>query len=80
MEPTRMYILILALIFILIAFAVISSKKTKKHIPLTPFASLAFGFILAGIFFGENRVLGYILIGIGIILAIIDIIIKFRGK
>jgi uncharacterized membrane protein len=44
-------------------------------------AGLAFGFIIAGVGFGENRLLGYGLFGTGIILAIIDIIIKTRkGK
>ena len=45
----------------------------KQARGLTPLAGLSFGFILAGIVFGEERLLGYGLMGIGIVLSIIDI-------
>ena len=69
-----MSILVLAIIALLVFF------KTKKEKKLTPIAGLAFGFILAGIIFGDNRLIGYILIGIGVILAIIDIIKKVKYR
>ena len=74
MNPSQIYIaisiLVLAIIAVLVFF---KSKKEKK---LTPLAGLAFGFIMAGIIFGDDRLIGYSLIGIGVILAIIDIIKK----
>jgi len=41
---------------------------------------MAFCFVLAGICFGENRLIGYGLMGIGIILAVLDIIQSKRVK
>ena len=62
----------------------IASPEEWQHIEgknrLTPLAGLAFAFVLAGIFFGENRLIRYGLIGIGIILAVVDIIIRSRKK
>jgi hypothetical protein len=41
-------------------------------------ASLAFGFVVAGIVFGnDNRLIGYGLMGIGVLLAVLDI---FRNR
>jgi hypothetical protein len=39
---------------------------------LTPLAGLAFGAILAGLCLGEDRLLGYTLFGVGLVLAVID--------
>lgn len=43
---------------------------------MTPLASSAFTFVFAGILFGENRLIGYSLMGVGIILALIDMVNK----
>lgn len=69
-------IVVLAVIAILIFF--VKGKKAAHKI--TPLASLAFGFILAGILFGENRFVGYGLIGIGIILAVTEIVTQLRTR
>lgn len=76
MESSQIYILISIIILLIIAVLVIFIKKNKKQKPLTPLAGLAFGFVLAGIIFGDNRLVGYSLMGIGVILAIIDAIRK----
>jgi len=76
MNPSQIYIamsiIVLAIIALLVFFG--NKNKNKKEKKLTPLAGLAFGFILAGIIFGDDRLIGYSLIGIGVILAIIDII------
>jgi hypothetical protein len=54
--------------------------KSRKENRLTPLASLAFAFTMAGIIFGENRLVGYSLLGVGLILAVIDILNKSRSK
>jgi hypothetical protein len=46
---------------------------------LTPMAGLAFAFVIAGIVFGEARLLGYMLLTIGVILAMGDIAQKSRS-
>ena len=64
----------------IIAFLVFFLSKNKWEKTLTPLAGLAFGFILAGILFGDTRLVSYSLMGIGVILAVIDIIFKFKNK
>ncbi|MBS3088905.1 hypothetical protein J4402_03965 [Candidatus Pacearchaeota archaeon] len=78
MEPSQIYILISILVLLVIAILIFFVRKNKKQKPLTILASLAFAFILAGIIFGESRLVGYSLIGVGVLLAIIDIIKKLK--
>jgi predicted branched-subunit amino acid permease len=79
MSPSHFYIAISIVILASIAFLVLVVRKNKKEKKLSPLAGLAFGFVLAGLFFGEARLMGYSLLGIGMVLAIIDIIKKTRG-
>ncbi len=67
-------------VLLIIAILVFFVRKNKKQKPLTPLASLAFGFIMAGIVFGESRLVSYSLMGTGVLLAIIDAIIKLKKK
>ena len=78
MNPTQIYIAISIVVLAIIALLVFFVNKNKKGKKLTPLASLAFGFILAGIIFGDDRLISYSLMGVGVILAIIDIIKKLR--
>ena len=80
MNTSQVYILVSIIILAIIAILVFIVRKNKKEQRFTPLASFAFAFILAGIFFGEERLIGYGLIGIGVILAIIDIITKLKNK
>jgi len=79
MESSQIFILISILVLAVIAVFVFFIKKNKKP-KLTPLAGLAFGFVLAGIVFGDTRLIGYSLMGTGILLAVIDMIIKLRKK
>lgn len=80
MNASQIYILIsIAILLIIAVIFVFFIKKGKKKKKLTPLAGLSFGFVLAGIIFGDNRIIGYSLIGIGIVLAVIDIF-KNKGK
>jgi hypothetical protein len=67
-------IVVLAVVAILVFFV---SKGTREN-RLTPLAGLAFGFVLAGILFGDDRVVGYGLMGVGVVLAIVDIVMRWR--
>jgi hypothetical protein len=74
----NLYILIsiaVLMVIVLLLFIVGKGRKTAK---LTPLAGLAFAFVLAGVFFGQNRIVGYGLLGIGVILAVIDIVMGLR--
>jgi len=80
METTRIYILIAVFTLAIIAFLIplISGKSRRNQ--LTPLTGLAFGFVIAGAIFGDNRLIGLGLIGIGVLLSVADIMIKYRKK
>jgi len=84
MEPSQIYILIAIIVLLIIAILVVVVKKNKKVKPLTPLAGLAFVFILMGIFsisiLEDNRLITYSLFGIGVVLAVIDMVMKRKGK
>ena len=82
MDMAQIYIIIAIGVLAVIAaivFLVRKHKKKKTH-KLTPFASIAFGLILAGIIFSGDRVLSYGLMGAGIIFAVVDIVLKLKQK
>ena len=55
-----------------------NNTHSKNLFILSLLSSLAFGFVLAGILFGDERQIGYILLGIGMLLAVIDIFMQRR--
>ena len=72
-----MAVVALAIIILLFVFL----KKNKPQPLLTPLTNLAFVFIMAGIISNavvSNRFISYGLLGLGVVLAIIDIIVKLK--
>ena len=62
-----------------VVFAVVWFRgPTNRSKRLTPLAGLAFGFVIAGIVFGDNRLIAYSLMGVGVTLAIVDNILVRR--
>ena len=80
MNSSQIYIAISIVVLAAIAILVFFVNKNKKDKRLTPLAGLAFGFVLAGIIFGDDRLIGYSLIGVGVIIAVVDIIKKLKSK
>ena len=80
MEASQIYIIIAIVALAIIALLVIFVWKNKKKNKLTPLTGLAFGFIIAGICFIDNRWLSYSFFGTAIVLAVIDIILKSKKK
>jgi hypothetical protein len=80
MNMSQIYIAISIVVLAAIALLVIFLGKSRKENRLTPLAGLAFGFILAGIIFGRDRLIGYSLFAIGVIIAVIDILKKLKSK
>ena len=77
-SPVYILIAIVALAAIaVIVFVIMPAGQQRK---LSPLAGLSFGLVIAGILFGEERWLGYSLMGIGVLLAVMDIIIKYKAK
>ena len=80
MSPSQIYIAISIAVLAIIALLVFFVNKNKKEKKLSKLAGLSFAFIIAGIIFSDDRLVGYGLIGVGVILAIIDMIKKLKSK
>ena len=78
MDISQMYIALALIVLAVIALLVFFVRRDARQNRLTPLAGLAFAFVLAGMFFGENRVVGYGLMGIGMVLALLDILNRSR--
>ena len=77
---TQSYILIsmIALTVIAVLLAFVAKGGYRQSHALTPLAGVAFGFILVGITFGDDRLLSYGFMGVGVAVAIVDIVRKQR--
>jgi hypothetical protein len=80
MNTSQIYIAISIVVLAAIALLVFFIGKSRKQNRLTPLAGLAYGFILAGIIFGDNRLIGYSLLGIGVSIAVIDMFKRLKSK
>ncbi|MEW6405197.1 MAG: hypothetical protein AB1649_25675 [Chloroflexota bacterium] len=80
MNISQMYIIVAIIVLAAIALLVFVVGKKEQGRRFTPLAGLAFAFVLAGLLFGENRLVGYGLMGIGIVLAVIDMLGKSRAR
>jgi len=74
------YIIISIVILAIIAILAIYTGISKRPKRLSKLAMLAFLLIIVGIVFGDNRLIGYSFMGVGVILAIIDIINNLKNK
>lgn len=80
MTASVAFALISIAVLAVVAVVVFLMRGKKAENRITPLASLAFAFILAGIIFGDDRLVGYGLMGIGVILAVADIFNRSRSK
>jgi len=71
---SQIFIAVSVVVLACIALLVFFAGKSRRENRLTPLASLAFGFSLAGILFGDDRLIGYSLLGIGVILGVVDML------
>jgi uncharacterized membrane protein len=78
MNISQTYVLVSIIALALIAIVLILLGK-KEPKPLSKLAALAFVFIIAGVFFGDDRLISYSLMGAGVVLAVVDIIRKKRS-
>jgi uncharacterized membrane protein len=72
------YIAVSIVVLAVVAVLVFLTGKNRQNNRLTPLAGLAFAFVVAGIIFGASRLVGYGLLGIGVILALVDIFNRSR--
>jgi hypothetical protein len=78
MNAPQAYIALLIAVLAAITVILVVVKRRKPHIRLSKLAGAAFLFVIAGLYLGESRLIGYGLIGIGVLLAVIDILLKRR--
>jgi hypothetical protein len=78
MNTSIAYLAISIGVVAIVAILVFLVSKGERKKRLTPLAGLAFGFVLAGILFGDDRLVGYGLMGVGVVLAIIAIFPRSR--
>jgi len=78
MNTSQIYIVVSIAAFVLVLILFLAGRKKGKK--LTPFLGLAWALVLAGIIFGENRLIGYSFIGAGVVLAVIDVYITPRRR
>jgi hypothetical protein len=76
MTPSQIFVAaVVIILFFVMVFIGNKNSKTKR---LSIMSSIAFGFIVAGAVFGENRLISYSLFAIGIIISIVDAYIKSK--
>ena len=73
------YILIVIVVLAILVLLLVLRGKQMKTQP-SRWAFLAFFLLLAGILFSENRLIGYGLMGAGVLLAVINIIVRYRNQ
>lgn len=76
MNLSAIYLAVAIVILAVIVLLIFVTNKEIREKKLTPLAGLAFAFVVAGIIFGEERVIGYGLMGIGVVFAVIDMLKK----
>lgn len=75
---TTTSVILLALITVAILFVQVFFLDQRKTNRLSRLASLAFAFMIAGIFLSREPLVGYSLLAVGLTLAVADIIQKSK--
>jgi hypothetical protein len=73
MEPVWIAISIIALVVIMV-FLLISRRKEKQILNPSNLLILGMSLVVLGIIFGDDRLIGYSFIGVGVLLSVIDAI------
>jgi len=78
MTPSIAHLAVSVGVVAIAAILVFLINKGERKNRLTPLAGLAFSLVLAGTLFGDDRLVGYGLMGFGVILAIVAILPRPR--
>ena len=73
MEPVWIAISIIALV-VIVVLLLISRRKGNQLLNPSNLLILGMSFVVLGIIFGDERVIGYSFIGVGVLLSVIDAI------
>lgn len=77
---TTTSVILIALITVAILFVQVFFLEQHKANRLSQLASLAFAFMIAGIFLARQPLIGYSLLAVGLTLAVADIIQKSKDQ
>lgn len=80
MPAGTIFLILSILALVVIVALVFLIRRSPDHKRLSPLTGVAFAFIIAGMLFEDNRIIGYGLLGVGVVIAVIDIIIKAQHK
>jgi len=80
MDSSQTYVLIVVMALAVVGVLLILSNKMQKNRRISPLASVAFSLIVAGIVFGENRILGYSLMGLGVGFSLLDMFMNKKKR
>jgi hypothetical protein len=76
MDESLRYLAVSIAILVAVALLLFIADRKKPREDLSGLVALSLALITAGMVFGENRLIGYGLIGAGILLAAIDIYLR----
>jgi membrane-bound ClpP family serine protease len=79
MNISQIHIFVAIVVLAIVAILLFFEGRNRREIRLTPLAGVALVFIFAGILLGENRLIGYGLMAFGVILAVIDMLMKRKA-
>ncbi len=54
-------------------------SRSREGRPLSPLAAVSFALVVAAIAFGDDGLLPYVLIGLGVSLAVLDALLQYRS-
>jgi len=80
MNISQIYIAVSIIALAVVAFLVFFVSKSRMENRLTPLAGLAFAFTVSGILFSDDRLIGYSLMGVGVLLAVADMYNRSKQK
>jgi len=74
------FIALSVIILIIIGVLFIIAWKKKKEQQFSPFAIMGMLFIILGIVFGSDRLIGYSFLGVGVIVSVFDVVKNLKRK
>lgn len=79
MDASQVFVLASIGVLALVAVVVFFVSRGRRENRLTPLAGLAVACVVSGIVFGDDRLVGYSLFGLGVVLAVVDAFNRSRG-
>jgi len=80
MNGSQSFIIITIMAILIVAMLVFIKAKRRRQNQIRLLVGLAFSCIVAGILFGENRYSGYGMMAMGVIVALIDILLRLMSN